>query len=70
MALRMRVHDREPIGLALRRFKRLLERSGISREMKMRSRFIPASELRWRKKIRKLLRAREATRRDKRQGLQ
>ncbi len=25
MPLRMRVHDREPIGLALRRFKKLLE---------------------------------------------
>ena len=29
MSLRMRVHDREPIGAALRRFKRLLERSGL-----------------------------------------
>jgi hypothetical protein len=28
MSLRMRVHDREPIGAALRRFKKLLERSG------------------------------------------
>ena len=29
MSLRMRVHDREPIGLALRRFKKLLERAGL-----------------------------------------
>ena len=29
MPLRMRVHDREHIGAALRRFKKLLERSGI-----------------------------------------
>ena len=28
MSLRMRVNDREPIGSALRRFKKLLERSG------------------------------------------
>ena len=29
MPLRMRVHDREPIGAALRRFKKLFERSGL-----------------------------------------
>ena len=29
MPLRMRVHDREPIGAALRHFKKLLERSGL-----------------------------------------
>ena len=34
MPLRMRVHEREPIGLALRRFKKLLERSGIIREQR------------------------------------
>src|SRR4029079_7409175 len=36
MPLRMRVHDREPIGLALRRFKKLLERSGIQKELRKR----------------------------------
>jgi small subunit ribosomal protein S21 len=36
MPLRMRVHEREPIGLALRRFKKLLERSGIQRELRKR----------------------------------
>jgi small subunit ribosomal protein S21 len=30
----MRVHDREPIGAALRRFKKLLERSGVKREIR------------------------------------
>jgi ribosomal protein S21 len=34
MALKMRVHDREPIGAALRRFKKLLERSGMKRELR------------------------------------
>lgn len=34
MGLRMRVHDREPIGAALRRLKKLLERSGIKRELR------------------------------------
>ena len=34
MGLRMRVHDREPIGAALRRFKKLLERSGMKKELR------------------------------------
>jgi small subunit ribosomal protein S21 len=34
MGLRMRVHEREPIGAALRRFKKLLERSGVKRELR------------------------------------
>ncbi len=32
MGLRMRVHDREPVGAALRRFKKRVERSGLKRE--------------------------------------
>ena len=32
MGLRMRVHDREHIGAALRRFKKLVERSGLKGE--------------------------------------
>ena len=34
MPLRMRVHEREPIGAALRRFKKLIERSGMKRELR------------------------------------
>ena len=34
MGLRMRVHEREHIGAALRRFKKLLERSGVKREIR------------------------------------
>jgi small subunit ribosomal protein S21 len=34
MGLRMRVHEREPIGAALRRFKKLIERSGMRRELR------------------------------------
>lgn len=30
----MRVHEREPIGAALRRFKKLLERTGMKRELR------------------------------------
>jgi small subunit ribosomal protein S21 len=53
MALRMRVHDREPIGLALRRFKKLLERSGIQKELRKRKYYEKPCEERRRAKLRK-----------------
>lgn len=34
MGLRMRVHDKEPIGQAMRRFKKLIERSGMQKELR------------------------------------
>ena len=40
MSLRMRVHDREPIGAALRRFKKLLQRSGLTRELRNRKYYV------------------------------
>ena len=53
MSLRMRVHDREPIGLALRRFKKLLERSGFQKELRKRRHYEKPSELRRRAEQRK-----------------
>ena len=53
MPLRMRVNDKEPIGLALRRFKKLLERSGIFKELRMRKHYEKPSELRRRAELRK-----------------
>jgi small subunit ribosomal protein S21 len=53
MSLRMRVHDREPIGLALRRFKKLLERSGFQKELRKRRHYEKPSELRRRATQRK-----------------
>jgi len=50
----MRVHDREPIGLALRRFKKLLERSGFQKELRKRRHYEKPSELRRRAEQRKL----------------
>jgi small subunit ribosomal protein S21 len=49
----MRVHDREPIGAALRRFKKLLERSGLTRELRQRKYYEKPCELRRRAKQRK-----------------
>jgi small subunit ribosomal protein S21 len=53
MPLRMRVHDREPIGLALRRFKKLLERSGIQKELRKRKYYEKPCEARRRKEARR-----------------
>jgi small subunit ribosomal protein S21 len=50
----MRVHDREPIGAALRRFKKLLERSGIQKELRKRRHFEKPCEVRRRAALRKL----------------
>jgi small subunit ribosomal protein S21 len=53
MSLRMRVHDREPIGAALRRFKKLLERSGLLKELRKRKHYEKPCEERRRAEMRK-----------------
>ena len=53
MPLRMRVHEREPIGSALRRFKRLLERSGLKKELRKRKYYEKPSEARRRAELRR-----------------
>ena len=53
MPLRMRVHDREPIGAALRRFKKLLERSGLTKELRKRKHYEKPCEIRRHAKLRK-----------------
>jgi small subunit ribosomal protein S21 len=50
----MRVHDREPIGAALRPFKKLLERTGLVRELRKRKWYEKPCEARRRAKLRKL----------------
>lgn len=54
MVLRMRVHDREPIAIALRRLKKLLERSGQLKELRSRQHYEKPCEVRRRAKLRKL----------------
>jgi small subunit ribosomal protein S21 len=53
MPLRMRVHEREPIGAAMRRFKKLLERSGITKELRKHNHYEKPCEERRRLKMRK-----------------
>jgi small subunit ribosomal protein S21 len=62
MPLRMRVHDREPLGLALRRFKKLLERSGLTKELRQRRHYEKPCEQRRRAKLRKQSAIRKAAR--------
>jgi small subunit ribosomal protein S21 len=64
MPLRMRVHDREPIGAALRRFKKLLERSGLQKELRKRKHYEKPCELRRRAKLRKMAAIRKAKQRN------
>jgi len=60
LALRMRVHEKEPISMALRRFKKLIERSGMQKELRAHQHYEKPSELRRRAKLRKQKSARKA----------
>ena len=51
MSVRMRVHDKEPIGAALRRFKKLIERSGMKRELRAHEHYEKPCEARRRKQL-------------------
>ena len=53
MTLRMRVHDKEPIAAALRRFKKLIERSGMQKELRSRQHYEKPCEVRRRARLRK-----------------
>ena len=60
MGLRMRVHDKEPIGQAMRRFKKLIERSGMHKELRARQHYEKPCEQRRRAELRKQKSARRA----------
>ena len=68
MPLRKRVHDREPIGAALRRFKKLLERSGLTKELRSRKHYVKPCEARRRAKLRKQSAIRKAKAQDRNGG--
>ena len=54
MGLRMRVYDREHIGAALRRFKKLLERSGVKGEIRAHEYYEKPCDARRRKAARRI----------------
>ena len=60
MGVRVVVGEREPIGAALRRFKKQVERAGVPRELRWHAEFVGGTELRQAKRFRKLFKAREA----------
>lgn len=60
MGLRMRVHDREPIAQAMRRFKKLVERSGMQKELRAHQYYEKPCEQRRRATVRKQKAARKA----------
>ncbi len=60
--VRMFVRDRETIQEAVRRFRKLVERSGLKREMRRRQYYEKPSEIKRRARLRAERRARNARR--------
>jgi small subunit ribosomal protein S21 len=61
MSIRMRVHEKEPIQAALRRFKKLIERSGLKKELRKHEHYEKPCEVRRRAELRKLRSIRKGT---------
>jgi ribosomal protein S21 len=61
MGIRIVVGEPEPIGLALKRFKRLLERQGVTWEIRRRVHFTDPSQARRAKRFQKRFKSRRAT---------
>jgi small subunit ribosomal protein S21 len=70
MGVRIRVGKREPIGLALKRFKKLLAQQGVTWEMRRRLYFADATQARRAKRFQKRFEARKATLLAKSAGMQ
>jgi small subunit ribosomal protein S21 len=54
MAVRIRLYPQERIGAALRRFKKVLERSGVKKEIRKHEYYMKPCELRRRAALRRL----------------
>jgi small subunit ribosomal protein S21 len=46
MSIKVQVRHGEPVGSAVRRFKKIIERSGIMRELRRREHYVKPSESR------------------------
>ena len=53
MGLKMRLHNQEHIGAALRRFKKLIERSGMKKELRAHEYYEKPCEARSRKEAKR-----------------
>ena len=70
MGVKIVLAEREPIGLALRRFRKLLERNNIPWETRRKRWFITATQIRRSKAFRKWYKSLQATLQAKREGKQ
>src|SRR5262245_13675454 len=61
MGVRIVLADKEPIDAALRRFKKLLERSGLTRGLRRQEAFQKPTQIRRAKQFKKRFKARRAT---------
>ena len=61
MGVRIVLADKEQIGLALRRLKKLLEREGVTWETRRRRSFVKPTQMRRAKEFKKKFKARKAT---------
>ena len=66
----MRLSDGEPIGLALRRFKKLVAWKGNRWEQRRHVAFVPETQLRRARKFKKRFKARLATLLSQKEGMQ
>lgn len=70
MGVKIVVGEGEPIGLALRRFRKMLERNGVTYELRRRQHFTKPTQIRRAKAFREWDRTRKATLLAKRAGKQ
>jgi ribosomal protein S21 len=61
MGVRIVLAEKEPIGLALRRFQKKLERNGVTIEIRYRTCYLKPVEARRAKRFQKRFKARKAT---------
>lgn len=61
MGVRIVLVDKEPIGLALRRLKKALEREGVAWKARCRGAFLKPTQIRRAKKFNKRFKARQQT---------
>ena len=70
MGVKIVLAEGEPIGIALRRFRKLLERNGVTYEMRRTRRFLEVTRIRRAKAFQKWYESHQATLLAKRAGEQ
>jgi small subunit ribosomal protein S21 len=70
MSVRIVIAEGESIGQALKRFRKLLERLGVSWEQRRRGYFIKPTQIRRAKRFKKIFKARKGTLLGKKAGVQ